>query len=254
VRIVVLSTQTKHHTYFINKLAEKFDVVGVIYETRRLSKDYVTGPFLEEEMGAFEERFFHDVSRDLSVPSLCVNNINHHPGLLTVDNLGKEFTPDLAISFGTGLLKEEIFIIPKYGTINIHRGLASEYRGLDSEFWAIYNHKLEDIGVTLHYVDPSLDTGDILAEQRLISDYDISDMKIYELRYWTTLLATDMILNLLGRFSGEKIVQGKKQKNVGKYYSSMPLSLKCGLEDIFEKWKWSSEIHNTFNSPQWAKL
>ena len=45
--------------------------------------------------------------------------------------------PDLGISFGTGIIKPYIFNIPKWGTINIHRGCIDSYRGLDSDLWAL---------------------------------------------------------------------------------------------------------------------
>ena len=57
--------------------------------------------------------------------------------------------------------------IPKIGTINIHRGYAQSYRGLDSDLWAIYNEEFDKIGVTLHYVDEKLDNGRIILKKRV---------------------------------------------------------------------------------------
>ena len=47
----------------------------------------------------------------------------------------ESMNPDLIITFGT-LVKPYIFNIPKWGTINIHRGQIDKYRGLDSDLWA----------------------------------------------------------------------------------------------------------------------
>ena len=74
----------------------------------------------------------------------------------------KYLKPDLAIAFGVGLIKPYIFDIPKWGTINIHRGHIDSYRGLDSDLWALYNKEFNKIDVTIHYIDEHLDTGDIL--------------------------------------------------------------------------------------------
>ena len=67
MKIIIFSTDTKHHTYFINKIAEYFDICSVIYERKRLIKSYPTGPFWEKEEDEFEERFFEEVDRELKV-------------------------------------------------------------------------------------------------------------------------------------------------------------------------------------------
>ena len=59
------------------------------------------------------------------------------------------------------LIPESIFQIPKYGTINIHAGHLPEYRGFAPINWAIINGESK-ICVTVHYIDETADTGDIL--------------------------------------------------------------------------------------------
>ena len=49
MKVIIFSTDTKHHRYFINRIAEIFDVCSVIYERRKLNVEYKTGPFFEEE-------------------------------------------------------------------------------------------------------------------------------------------------------------------------------------------------------------
>lgn len=58
MRILGLSTRSKHHTYFLCKLYQHFDIVGLAYERRGLVKEYPTGPFFKEEEDQFEEKFF----------------------------------------------------------------------------------------------------------------------------------------------------------------------------------------------------
>ena len=67
MKILILSTQTKHHTYFINKIAELHDICGIIYERKVLKKDYPTGPFYDNLADKFEDKFFeNEVPNDLS--------------------------------------------------------------------------------------------------------------------------------------------------------------------------------------------
>lgn len=54
----------------------------------------------------------------------------------------------------------------RYGILNIHPSLLPRGRGPDPVFW-VYRHGARETGVTLHLMDDGLDTGPILAQQRL---------------------------------------------------------------------------------------
>ena len=76
--------------------------------------------------------------------------------------------PDLIVIYSMShLLKENVFNIPLYGTINIHYSYLPEYRGPNPLFWEYYDHIL-DPGVTLHYVDEGEDTGKIIYQERVL--------------------------------------------------------------------------------------
>ena len=236
MKVLILSTPTKHHTYFINKIAEHHNICGIIYERKVLKKDYPTGPFHDNLADKYEDKFFEDgVPNDLSdelkkkiVEVYSVNNRN-------LQKYIESMNPDLIITFGTGLVKPYIFNIPKWGTINIHRGDARNYRGLDSDLWAIKNEDFDKINVTIHYVDADLDTGDVLSKGKvLLSNVE----EIYHLRYHTTILATNMMLNVLEKFQYENgKIEGEKQTEFGEYYTAMSLEEKHLTEDIFNDYK-----------------
>jgi len=84
MKVLILSTPTKHHTYFINKIAEHHNICGIIYERKVLKKDYPTGPFHDNLADKYEDKFFEDgVPNDLSdelkkkiVEVYSVNNRN----------------------------------------------------------------------------------------------------------------------------------------------------------------------------------
>ncbi len=236
MRVLILSTDTKHHTYFINKLAEHFEIAGIIYERRQLHTDYPTGPFFDDEQDRFEERFFaralggtpRDLPASLARKTITVHSVNRRPLVAYIQALA----PDIAVSFGTGQLKPYIFQAARWGTINVHRGLAQTHRGLDSDLWAIYEERFDCLGVTIHYVDAALDTGAILAQERLKLT---PAMQIYQLRYETTVIATRLMLDVLGQIAHTGIPpSGQQQTTVGPYYSAMPLALKQRTQHIFE--------------------
>lgn len=79
----------------------------------------------------------------------------------------KDLDPDLVIVYSMShLLKENVFSIPKFGTVNVHYSHLPEYRGPAPLFWEYYDYVLNP-GVTLHYVDKEEDTGDIIYQERI---------------------------------------------------------------------------------------
>lgn len=227
MKITIFSTKTKHHTYFINKLLNQFEIAAIVYENRRLLKDYPTGPFFNDEQDHFEERFFcpsyDGTPRELS-PYITKRTIEVH----SVNQCGmsgflNEIAPDICVSFGVGIIKPHIFNIPRWGTINVHRGIIQKYRGLDSDLWAIYNKEFDKIGVTIHCVAEELDAGDILAQEYL--QIELKD-EIFHLRYKTTIIATRLVISVLSNYesNGGKVI--RIPQFPGTYYSLMPIEKK----------------------------
>lgn len=55
--------------------------------------------------------------------------------------------------------------LPRLGAFNLHPGLLPEYAGLDSASWALYEGAGTH-GVTLHHMEPGIDTGPIAWQRR----------------------------------------------------------------------------------------
>lgn len=232
MRIVILSTDTPHHVYFINRIAPLFDVRAVFYETEKAIFNYdVSSPFAEEEKKFEAENFFKNVPA--SLPETISLHLVRSVNSLDFADLAEKYGAELAVVFGCGRIKPHVIDIFKNRMINIHRGISTFYRGLDSDLWAVYNGDFENIGVTLHYVEEALDTGDILAVEKI--KYLPGD-KIHHLRYKTTLMAADMMEDVLSRFKDGAAMRGVKQEVKGKYYSAMPADLKIICAEKFENY------------------
>ena len=220
--IYILSTDTPHHRYFINRILDSgIDIGKVYFETTSVKPKFQTGPFYKKETEDYEEaNFFKDVSRDISRFKIVESeNINDK---LIYDDLVKEGSPDLGIVFGTRLIKKHIIDCFATGLINVHRGIAQEYRGLDSDLWAIYHKDFKNIGCTIHFVDSRLDTGNVVDQNTIVLT---GDMKIYQIRYYTTVLATDMVISSIKKYLAGELTSNKQTKE-GRYYSFMPIDLK----------------------------
>jgi methionyl-tRNA formyltransferase len=80
------------------------------------------------------------------------------------------------IVFGSSYVREPLItkLIAKK-SINIHTGISPQYRGVDCNFWALFDNNPQFVGATIHFLDRGLDSGDILRYVYL--DYEeISDL------------------------------------------------------------------------------
>jgi methionyl-tRNA formyltransferase len=83
------------------------------------------------------------------------------------DIVARELQPDLIVVVGCRiLLPREVYEIPPRGTVAVHDSLLPEYRGFAPLNWAIINGE-DHTGVTLFYLNESMDCGDIVAQARV---------------------------------------------------------------------------------------
>jgi methionyl-tRNA formyltransferase len=79
----------------------------------------------------------------------------------------KRIEPDLFVAVGyVRLLKEKVLSVPRMMAVNFHASLLPAYRGKHPVFWAL-RHGEKSAGLTVHVMDPHLDTGDILYQVRV---------------------------------------------------------------------------------------
>jgi methionyl-tRNA formyltransferase len=78
----------------------------------------------------------------------------------------KAAAPDLIVVASYGqFLKKALLEIPSKGVINVHPSLLPAYRGASPIQWALANGDAET-GVSVLYVTPKMDAGDILAQEQ----------------------------------------------------------------------------------------
>lgn len=84
-----------------------------------------------------------------------------------------ELKPELIVVAAYGrILPAELLDYPQYGCINVHSSLLPKYRGAAPINWAILNGE-DETGVTIMYMAPELDTGDIILQRATsISQYE----------------------------------------------------------------------------------
>ena len=155
-------------------------------------------------------------SESLSIPFYRVEDINSHK----VENLMKELNPDLiSVNHFQKLLKKNILAIPKYGSINLHPSLLPNYRGLSPiQRPLIFGEK--QTGITIHYIDEGIDSGDIILQKKIkiTTDMYVSDLQSKLFKAYETIVV-EAIVNL----NGKKARKVSHKKINGSIYGKLKL-------------------------------
>lgn len=106
------------------------------------------------------------------------------------------------------ILSEELINKFSIGIINVHGGILPFYRGTYANIHAIINDE-DEYGVTLHFIDPGVDTGDIIDIKRVkISDEDSG----FDLYLKSEKLGYDLIKDNLKNIANDNIETKKQEK------------------------------------------
>ncbi|WP_003891340.1 methionyl-tRNA formyltransferase [Mycolicibacterium smegmatis] len=77
----------------------------------------------------------------------------------------RELAPDVGVANNWRTrLPRELFSIPKYGTVNLHDSLLPKFTGFSPVIWSLISGAGQT-GLTAHFMDDELDTGDILLQR-----------------------------------------------------------------------------------------
>ncbi|NNE23914.1 MAG: formyl transferase [Rhizobiales bacterium] len=74
--------------------------------------------------------------------------------------------PDAVMVVGARIIKKETLSCIDAPFINYHPGITPKYRGMNGAYWTLATGDAENLGVTMHLVDESVDTGDVLYQER----------------------------------------------------------------------------------------
>jgi folate-dependent phosphoribosylglycinamide formyltransferase PurN len=75
--------------------------------------------------------------------------------------------PRVILLLGTRVIDRNTLAAIKAPLINYHAGITPKYRGIHGGYWAKAEGDLGNFGVTVHLVDPGIDTGVVLYQARL---------------------------------------------------------------------------------------
>ena len=127
----------------------------------------------------------------------------------------EDMKPDIAIVFGTAMIRSPLFEALPKPTLNLHLGLSPWYRGAATQFWPFYFLEPNYAGATFHQITASPDAGAILHQSAPILE---TRDGIHDVAAKTVEIATLEFRSIL-----EQIIMGtefdlEEQKSNGKLF------------------------------------
>ncbi len=148
-----------------------------------------------------------------NIDFLVFENINSDATV----SLLKDYHADLFVSMSYDqIIKEDLLKLPPKGFINCHAGALPFYRGRNVLNWVLINGESE-FGITVHYIDEGIDTGDIILQKRypiyLSDNYNTLLEKSYN-------YCSDLLMKSLVMIFNDKVIRIKQIDidSKGSYY------------------------------------
>ncbi len=233
MNIVFLSSESSHHFFLINEINKFYGVKKVFFQTihteckplllrikrwinPRHFDSIVHGilyrlSFARESAKKveFERKYFWKGGAPFLDTSIAFEKVRSFNDPSTVERVRKE-KPDLIIVFGTEILKGDILKVARINIFNIHRGILPQYRGGGVTTWTLFNNDFENIGATVHVCSESLDGGDVVGQRH----YHLQkDDEIYKLRARTTVLAVEILKDIIEKAKNGTLYFEKQKSN-----------------------------------------
>ena len=173
------------------------------------------------------------LAQKYKIPVELSENVNSDEFLQRIS----QYHVDLFVSMSFNqIFKRRTFELPEFKTINCHAGKLPFYRGRNILNWVLINDEKE-FGITVHYVDDGIDTGDIILQKV----YPISDEDDY-----STLLnkayvgCADILYEAIKKIQNGTVVP-IKQDTIDKV--GMYCGIRCEGDEILN---WNSTSREIF--------
>lgn len=179
-----------------------------------------------------------DFKRGYAIPVHYCSNLND-PAV--VEGL-KSYKPDLIVFTGGGLIRQAILENSGHGVVNCHMGVLPPYRGMDVVEWPILENHFDQVGITVHFMDKGVDTGDILQIQKV--PLQLSEA-ISDLRNRMEPIMCQSLVDTCEQFLQGKIMRQLQTVPQGRQYFKMHPHLQelCGARLITFQNRTKEEHH-----------
>lgn len=230
-------------------------LLGLLVYLRRAGFWYVLNQFAKQKFfsnaskKALQRKDVENIYYPFLACKYCTVSLQKGDSVTTMKTRGRirACNPDLILSvFSKEIIPQDIISLPRYGCINVHPSMLPTYRGVSPTFWALANQE-KTHGCTLHYIDATIDTGAIIAQETVPIHEIKSEHELYmHCSVATVRLIKNMFDNLNNGQLGE-VAQGSKEKGT---YNSLPT--KKAVRQFYRSGFSFFKIHE-FLDPQWQE-
>ena len=241
MNIVIISMCDSIGLAFVHDVAENFDNVKVVQpilsKNRRVKRKKWGGAVsivnrVVGKLGAYRLAKEFDISQRPAVMYEMLQVESRVINLPEGVQLIKSLEPDILITCGAPILKQEVINTAKVAALNTHLGIAPFYRGNNTLFWALYRNDFAKVGGCIHYLSEGIDDGNLLAI--VYPQLDKNDDDITVIIKTAKLLSTAAIEVIRKIKMAETIPVGRKQTVRGANFR-----LKDRTLDIILRFYWN---------------
>jgi len=192
--------------YFKVLLASPGDLVGVV-DSPPADRDSTNA--LENEQTSFPR-----IAVQHNIPTFEPDDPNQ---VGFIDQV-KKLQPDLFLSIGyPKIFRTALLKVPSRLAVNFHASLLPAYRGKHPVFWCLRNGERWS-GLSVHVMDPGIDTGDLLYQVRLRTRRADTVSALYERIMERSL---HLVSRLLSDLENNTLTRTRQLQNGASYFSSI---------------------------------
>lgn len=151
-----------------------------------------------------------------------------HSLLTTKDQLRliKDVEPEYVVSCGyRHLVPVDILDIPSGGCLNLHPAYLPYNRGANPNVWSIVDGT--PAGVSLHYMTPELDAGDIIARREVETDFSDTGKSLYNRLEDAQV---DLFKEIWPKITTDEISIEEQDPDTGTYHRTSDFDELCRLD------------------------
>lgn len=180
------------------------------------------------------DQVLKQMAEEQGIPVLTHPNVNSPEFYEQI----KPYQMELLVSMSFNqIFKPTLINVPKYHAINCHAGKLPFYRGRNILNWVLINDE-EEFGVTVHYIDSGIDTGDIIAQKT----FPITDEDTYQTLLDTAYRECPILLTAAVQAIMDGTASRKKQTEIH------PVGMYCGQRTKGdENLNWEQTSRQVFN-------
>lgn len=263
MRVIILTNRQGNQVALANKIADRAEVSAIVFSKNipRKRPDFSKrARLLLNRLGNrasgrefvrvwFEmQNKYDEIYPNLPTGNVTeVENVNDAATLQTIE----KFSPDLIVVSGTNLVGKKVIEAAQKrgGIVNLHTGISPYVKGgPNCTNWCLAKNWFHLIGNTIMWLDPGIDTGNIIATEQTALD---GSETLFDLHWKVMQHAHEIYIESIARIADGKKVRSIPQKSIGEgnHFNSIDwnvMAMRNALNNFrhnYEKYFADSEKH-----------